>query len=314
MGDKEFLNLVTHQDLLCEERNLGHRIKFFGSAGNGKTELQFPFGLAVDRSDNIYISDAGNGRVQVYHRSGYYLRSIGESGRDKGELFCPRDVAVTELGKVYVADSGNHRVQVYDSCGNFVCIIGRQGIASVLLGNKGSNQGVFDTPSGVALSPDDSYVVITDRGNHRVQVFTADGQFSHMFGMYGTGPGQFEEPWGVTVTPDEYIVVADSRNHRLQVFTMDGDYVRSIEGDGENTLDTPSGIACSSDGSYIGVTDTGNNRVAVFTLMGEFVDSYCGNEGHPSLGLPRGVTIDSMSRVIVTDTANCSIQCLYWKA
>jgi len=116
------------------------------------------------------------------------------------------------------------------------------------------------------------------------------------------------------VTPDEYIVVADSRNHRLQVFTMDGDYVRSIEGEGENTLDTPSGIACSSDGSYIGVTDTGNNRVAVFTLMGEFVDSYCGNEGHPSLGLPRGVTIDSMARVIVTDTANCSIQCLYWKA
>ena len=29
MGDKEFLNLVTHEDLLCEERNLGHRIKVF---------------------------------------------------------------------------------------------------------------------------------------------------------------------------------------------------------------------------------------------------------------------------------------------
>ena len=57
--------------------------------------------------------------------------------------------------------SYSNLLQVYDSCGNFVCIIGRQGIASVLLGNKGSNQGVFDTPSGVALSPGkDVYIIV----------------------------------------------------------------------------------------------------------------------------------------------------------
>ena len=84
---------------------------------------------------------------------------------------------------------------------------------------------------------------------------------------------------------------------------------RIIEGEGDFLLNGPSGVAVSNDGSYIACSDTGNNRVVVFTLMGLYVDSYAG-----SIGLPRGVTIDSMSRVIVADTANSHIQCLYWKA
>ena len=74
-------------------------------------------------------------------------------------------------------------------------------------------------------------------------------------------------------------------------------------------LNGPSGVAVSNDGSYIATSDTGNNRVVVFTLMGLYVDSHAG-----SITLPRGVVIDSMSRVIVADTANSHIQCLYWKA
>ena len=65
----------------------------------------------------------------------------------------------------------------------------------------------------------------------------------------------------------------------------------------------------NSDGSYVAVTDTGNDRVVVFTLAGVLVDWYEGG-----MSLPRGVTIDSMSRVIVSDTVNSQIQCLYWKA
>ncbi|XP_063686452.1 E3 ubiquitin-protein ligase TRIM71-like [Bolinopsis microptera] len=295
--------------------------QFFATARDNETDFCYPFGLAVDRNDNIFIADAGNGRVQVYHQSGYYLRTIvteelkkeirlfSQSGRDKGELFCPRDVAVTELGKVYVADSGNHRVQVFNSSGQFVQIIGRQGISAALLGNQGSGQGVFHTPCGVALSTDEDYIIVADRGNHRVQVFTAEGNFSHMFGSNGNLPGQMDEPWGIAVTADDFIVVADNRNNRLQVFTLDGDFVRVIEGEGDYMLNGPSGVAVSSDGSYIATSDTGNNRVVVFTLMGLYVDSHAG-----SITLPRGVVIDSMSRVIVADTANSHIQCLYWKA
>ena len=39
------------------------------------------------------------------------------------------------------------------------------------------------------LNSDEDYIIVADRGNHRVQVFTAEGNFSHMFGSNGNLPG-----------------------------------------------------------------------------------------------------------------------------
>ena len=43
------------------------------------------------------------------------------------------------------------------------------------------------------------------------------GKVRTTFGSYGTGPGQFNEPSGVTVDQCGNVLVADSRNNRVQV-------------------------------------------------------------------------------------------------
>ena len=46
-------------------------------------------------------------------------------------------------------------------------------------------------PSGIAV--DSSNVVyVVDHGNHRVSVFTSEGQFIKSFGREGEGPGEFD--------------------------------------------------------------------------------------------------------------------------
>ena len=48
--------------------------------------------------------------------------------------------------------------------------------------------------------------------------------FHCKFGEFGILGGQFTEPSGVAVTPDNEIVVADTNNYRIQVFDKEGNF------------------------------------------------------------------------------------------
>ena len=40
---------------------------------------------------------------------------------------------------------------------------------------------------------------MADSGNHRIQVFTAEGKLLHMFGRHGQGRGELDWPVGVAI-------------------------------------------------------------------------------------------------------------------
>ena len=64
----------------------------------------------------------------------------------------------------------------------------------------------------------EGHIIVADRDNHRIQIFSADGKFLHKFGWKGDGDGQLNDPHGLAITRDGSIVVADFRNNRVQVF------------------------------------------------------------------------------------------------
>ncbi|MFQ5742072.1 MAG: NHL repeat-containing protein [Acidobacteriota bacterium] len=69
---------------------------------------------------------------------------------------------------------------------------------------------------------------VLDRGNHRVQIFEADGRFVQSLGGPGEGPGQLSSPTGMWVHPDGSVLVADTRNRRLQPFGASGSILDPI--------------------------------------------------------------------------------------
>ena len=56
----------------------------------------------------------------------------------------------------------------------------------------------FDMPQGVAVTQD-GRIVVTNYGNHRLQVLTAEGAFIATVGSYGSQPLHFKYPTGVAV-------------------------------------------------------------------------------------------------------------------
>lgn len=191
-------------------------------------------------------------------------RLIGQLGDGPGQLNAPRDVAVASDGNVYVADSDNHRIQQFAEDGTLLNQWGGYGLVGP---EEESAAGLFNQPWGIAVAPDGS-VYVADTWNHRIQKFTAEGEFIAMWGYFA----QSDDPyamWGprdVLVDMNGNVLVTDTGNKRILIFDPDGNFLNRIGGVGLNLgqFDEPVGIAVDSNSNRLYIADTWNQRVQVF--------------------------------------------------
>ncbi len=91
------------------------------------------------------------------------------------------------------------------------------------MGSQGAQPGQFDYPRGLALTPDDAFLLVADQGNRRMVVLRAtDGAWVRQL----TGPpGTLQGPVSVSVVPSTgQVLVSDVIRHQVIQF-------RSIEDD-----------------------------------------------------------------------------------
>lgn len=126
-------------------------------------------GLALDRDDNIWVTDIGRNvvlRFGVAGRLQVTLGTAGHTGVDASHFDQPTDVAISPDGSVYVSDGyGNSRVVRFAADGTY----------SAAWGEPGERPGEFNTPHGIAVAPDGK-VYVAERLNNRVQVFDPVGK------------------------------------------------------------------------------------------------------------------------------------------
>jgi NHL repeat len=155
--------------------------------------------LPPDSELNVYVTDAGNNRIQQFDLSGKLIRTWGKSGSASGEFNSPRGIEVDYSGNVYVVDSKNHRIQVFDSTG----------ILLTSWGETGTGNGQFNIPIDISLGflPSDElvYVAVSDSGNNRVQFFSPEG-------TYLTSVGSFPGATGLSSNVSTLAVLTPSDN------------------------------------------------------------------------------------------------------
>ena len=172
-------------------------------------------------------------------------------------------------------------------------------------GKEGEEDGKLCRPWGVCQNKE-GYIIVADRSNNRIQVFTPDGKFHHRFGSHGYRNGQLNRPAGVACDHKGRIIVTDKDNHRVQIFTFDGTFVLKWgeEGTKNGQFKYPWDVDVSSDGR-IAVADSRNHRVCVFTSEGHFINKY-GLEGQlwKQFDSPRGLCFDNHGQIVVSDFNN----------
>jgi YD repeat-containing protein len=86
----------------------------FGGTGEGPGEFKEPLAIARDpASGNLYVTDAGNARVQEFKGS-TFLATFGTRGSAAGEFSGPSGIAVSPQGGLYVVDPANNVLQEWE--------------------------------------------------------------------------------------------------------------------------------------------------------------------------------------------------------
>ena len=89
-----------------------------------------PLGVAIDKDNNVYVSDYVADRIQKFDNKNYVTENIsswGSAGTGDGQFLGPRNLAIDSSNNVYVSDSVNSRIQKFDSNGTFLTKWGSAG-------------------------------------------------------------------------------------------------------------------------------------------------------------------------------------------
>ena len=180
----------------------GKLIKSVGSGGNGESQFKNPLGLDVsDRTNNIYVCDFNNHRIQILTEELKYHSMLGID-----LLRCPRSVKVTQ-DRVLVLDVSDPCMFVFDS--------------NHVLTNRLITRGVGkQTDDPYCFDIDREYnIIMSDCNNHCVYVFNQEGEQMHKFGKEGQGIGEFYQPYGIALDNTGRIIVVCSKDTNcLQFF------------------------------------------------------------------------------------------------
>ncbi len=254
-----------------------------------------PWGIALDKSGSVYITDSRIGRVVRRSPDSSNTQIIALAGRAQGSVRRPQGIAVSPDGEVYVVDGGNRRIQVF----------GPDGVFRRAWGRSGSGDGHFNVPRSLAVGPDNA-LYVADGFNDRIQKFELDGEFVTTWGKRGRGPTEFSTPTGIAVSRTGMVYVTDTFRDRIQVFQPDGTFVRFIGA--PPLLRNPIGIAVD-EAARVYVTEDVDHRVTVFDHRGDFVGRF-GGEGteDEQFQFPRDIAVDELGDVYVADSLNHSVK------
>ena len=175
-----------------------------------------PHGLYVDDDGNVWVTDSQGNEARTkghqvikFSPEGEVLMRLGIAGRPgsgPGQLNQPNDVVTAPNGDIFVSDghSGQYpdpppgstgRILKYDSRGNFI----------KSWGELGFRPGQFRTPHALEFDST-GRLFVADRGNHRIQIFSQDGELLDTYVQHGRVSGLF-------ITDDDTLYAIDSESH-----------------------------------------------------------------------------------------------------
>ncbi|WP_175404068.1 gliding motility-associated C-terminal domain-containing protein [Mucilaginibacter sp. PPCGB 2223] len=283
------------------------------SNGTGASaSFNYPGGIALDPSGNIFVSDQQNQLIREITPSGVVTTFAGNgigalvNGAGASASFNgPEGLAFDATGNLYVADRINNAIRKITPAGVVTTFAGTGSQGSV---NGPSTSATFNSASGVAFDGLGN-LFVADRNNHLIRKITPAGTVTTFAGsgsvgsQNGTGiAASFNIPFGVAADVSGNVYVADEYNHLIRRITSAG-IVTTLAGSGTpgavNAIGTsasfnyPTSVTIDRAG-YLNVVDAGNNMIRNIVLTGYTIDK----------PLPPGLSFDVTTGIITgTPTA-----------
>ncbi len=235
-----------------------------------QTDLGKPKGMCLDAQGNVVVLEPHYSRINDFSLDGKLLRQWGKRGTNRGQFAFPRSVALNSHGEMYVSEYGVREI-VQRFSPDYSQVLS-------LFGGGGAGPGQFNRAEGLGIDKEDR-VYVADSCNHRIQVFSRQGQWLRSYGRPGVGKGELSYPYDVRVDAAGYQFVCEFGNSRIQVFDTHDQPVEILGGVGGavGRFSSPYAIALDAAGDLY-VADTLNHRVQKFVRRRE---AYAGDASPP---------------------------------
>ncbi len=203
----------------------------FSDGTGAAAQFEQPYGIAVDGSSNVYVSDARSNTIRKITSAGVVTTLAGSAtggGSTDGtgaaaRFLVPYGLAASNDGTVYVVDHGNHTIRKIDKDGVVTTLAGLAGSRGTADGPGGTAR--FTYPGGVALASN-GIVYVADTDNQRIRRIEIDGRVLTVGGSGSTGSTDglgvaalFTNPKGIAVGPLDQLYIADRGNNRIRMGT-----------------------------------------------------------------------------------------------
>lgn len=248
-----------------------------GSAGavdaskNTSARFNYPAGVALDRSGNIFVADTLNNVIRK-------INVGGGVSLYAGNFNAPNALAVAADGTIYVADTGNNLIRkiawdaaakswtVYTLAGS-----GGNGAAD----NVEGIQATFSSPAGIAVSADGKTVYVTDFDEDTLRAIdTQTTQVTTIVGSAGvrgvlndTGvQAHLDKPAGIAIDSSQNIYIAEWGSCTIRKVTIQKvvTTVAGVANKCDPTLNSQPGIIPRP----LGIVVLPGNQLAVTTNNG----------------------------------------------
>lgn len=325
--------------------------KGFGGDGGSAAQalLNGPFDICFDSAGNCYFSDTFNNRIRRVDVATGVITTVAGNG-EKGfsgdggpatnaALNEPYGVVVDRRGNLYVADRLNRRVRRIDAGSGVITTLAGTGEAAYGGDGGPAARAGLAEPNGLAFSPDEALLYITDVADNRVRVvdlgagtiatFAGTGAAEHSGdGGKATAAGTFGAR-AVKVGVDGTVYVLERQGSSLRavdpksgiISTVAGTTTRGYSGDGGPALaavfDAPKEMAIDRDGSLL-IVDTENHAIRRIDQRTGIVTNLAGGrqgpggDGGPAelagLDRPHGAVVGPDGAIYIGDTNNHRIR------
>jgi hypothetical protein len=205
-----------------------------------QAKFNYPRGICLDDTGNIYIGDSWNHRVRKISPDGMVstwagggttigVQSVGDyvdASDTAARFYTPCELSIDVSNNIFVADAYNHRIRKIDS-NRMVTTVAGSGESGPDAGgflDGPGNQALFKVPTACLVSLTGS-VYVGDGQNQRVRKINSDGIVSTLAGSGETGfengtdtLATFNFPRGCVMDYEAHrLYVVDYNNHAVRI-------------------------------------------------------------------------------------------------
>jgi DNA-binding beta-propeller fold protein YncE len=307
---------VTNEELVYVADGNNNQVKAWTKAGTfvgafgatGQPPADGTFAelrrVAVAADGDVWAADLWGWRIERFNRTATgwtYAQMIGDplpAPTASAVFHEAQQVAFDAAGMAWIVDRVHHRlVQMNPSTGAIIKTCGR----------RGSANGQFNWPQGVAIDPATGYLWVANTKQYNIHIVnpTNCNGIGRM-GTFGTGLANLNWPYAIVIRGSDRIAfLPDNQNDRIVAYSVANKAAIGAFGtlgSGVGQFNEPGGIGLDPSNGHVYVADTKNDRIV--ELASANGTSFSWVRTIDGFDDPGGVAVDGQGRIAVADTLN----------